>query len=313
MRALAMSALVGVALVCGAVPAAAQMELGVIKGRVVDEAGKPLPGVTIRLVNLDRGREVTLTTDKDGRFYRRGLQAVEYELAVQLEGYQPVNDKVKLVAGTDRNFDFTLARATAGGSKEFQAGVAAFNAGNFELAATEFQAAIAQAPKVPALHANLALAYLRLNRTRDAVASLENAAALGPDDAPIQYQLGSAYVEIQEYDKAVAALQKGLAGKPDLAADPLAVEAVSTLGAVYFAQGKLADAETEFQRVLAVKTGAAGATLGMAKIHFSRNDVAKALELFEQVVAAHPGTPEAAQAATFIKELRKGNVKGGVQ
>jgi hypothetical protein len=39
---------------------------------------------------------------------------------------------------------------------------------------------------------------------------------------------------------------------------------------------------------------------------FSKGDAAKALELFEQVVAAHPGTPEAAQAATFIKELKKG-------
>ena len=49
----------------------------------------------------------------------------------------------------------------------------------------------------------------------------------------------------------------------------------------------------------------------MAKVHFSKGDVAKALELFEQVVADHPGTPEAAQAETFIKELRKGNRQGG--
>ena len=307
MRALGIAALVGMALVCSAVSAAAQMELGVIKGRVVDEAGQPLPGVTIRLVNLDRGREVTLTTDKDGRFYRRGLQAVEYELTVQREGFQPVNDKVKLTAGTDRNFDFKLAKAAVGGSKEFQDGVTAFNSGNFELAATRFQAAIAQAPTVAPLHVNLALAYFQLKRPAEAVASLEKAAALAPNDAAIQYQLGSAYVDTQAYDKAVDALEKGLSGKPDLAADALAAEAASTLGAVYFAQGKVPEAEAQFQRVLAAKPGNAGATLGMAKVVFSKGDAAVALELFEQVVTAHPGTPEAAQAATFIKELKKGN------
>ncbi len=300
------AAIVGVVLAWSTAPVLAQMELGVIKGQVLDDAGQPLEGVKIRLVNVDRGREVVLTTGKDGRFYRRGLQAVEYKMTVEKDGYQPINDAVKLVAGTDRNFDFKLAKAAAGGSKEFQAGVAAFNAGNFDQAVTQFQAAIAQAPAVPALHVNLALAYFRLNRQAEAVASLEQAAALGPGDAAIQYQLGSAYVDMQAYDKAVAALQRGLATKPDLAKDPLAAEATATLGAVYFAQGKVPEAEAEFQRVLTATPKHAAATLGMAKVFFSRNEVPKALEWFERVVADHPGTPEATQAATFIKELRKG-------
>lgn len=307
-----MRALVIATLLCAALswaaPAAAQMELGVIKGRVVDDAGAPLEGVTIRLVNIDRGREVVLTSGKDGRFYRRGLQAVEYELVVEREGYQPIKDKVKLVAGTDRNFDFKLAKAAAAGSKEFQAGVAAFSSGNFALAATQFETAIAQAPTVAALHVNLALAYVRLNRLTDAVTSLERAAALAPHDPAIHHQLGSAYVDIRAYDKAAAALAHGLAGKPDLATDPLALEATTTLGAVYFAQGRIADAEAQFLRVLVARPGAAGATLGMAKIHFSKGEVEKALALFSQVVADHPGTSEATQAATFIKELRKGRI-----
>lgn len=308
-----LSLLVGAALLCGATPAVAQMELGVIKGRVVDDAGQPLEGVTIRLVNVDRGRETVLTTGKDGRFYRRGLQAVEYEMTVEKAGYQPISDKVKLVAGTDRDFDFKLAKAAAGGSREFQEGVAAYNARDFAGAAAKFEAAIAQNPTVAPLHVNLALAYLGMKRNAEAVASLEKAASLAPADPAIQFQLGSVYVDLQAYDKAAAALEKGLASKPNLATDALALDAASTLGAVYFAQGKVPEAEAQFQRVLAAKPRAAGATLGMAKVHFSRGEVDKALTLFDQVVADHPGTPEAAQAATFIKELRKGNHQGGRQ
>jgi tetratricopeptide (TPR) repeat protein len=157
------------------------------------------------------------------------------------------------------------------------------------------------------------MAWFRLNRTAEAVASLEKAAQLGPGEAAIQYQLGSAYVDLQAYDKAVVALEQGLAAKPDLVKDPLAAEATATLGAVYFAQGKVPEAEAQFQRVLAASARHAAATLGMAKVYFSRNEVPKALEWFERVVAEHPGTPEATQAATFIKELRKGHVEGGRQ
>jgi tetratricopeptide (TPR) repeat protein len=307
MRVLTIAAVMALALLGGAAtPSSAQMELGVIKGRVVDDAGQPLAGVTIKLVNVDRGREVTLTTDKDGRFYRRGLQAVEYEMTVSKDGYQSINDKVRLVAGTDRDFDFKLAKAAAGGTKEFQEGVAAFNAKDFAGAAAKFEAAIVQNPTVAPLHMNLALAYLELKRNADAVASLEKAAALAPGDPAVQFQMGSVYVDLQAYDKAVAALEKGLSIKGDLQ-DPLTADAASTLGAVYFAQGKVAESEAQFQRVLAAVPGHAGATLGMAKVQFSKGDAAKALELFEQVVAAHPGTPEAAQAGTFIKELKKGN------
>jgi tetratricopeptide (TPR) repeat protein len=307
MRAREIAAVGAVVLLCSvAAPTSAQMELGVIKGQVLDDAGQPLEGVKIRLVNVDRGREVVLTSGKDGRFYRRALQAVEYNLTVEREGYQPITDKVKLTAGTDRNFDFKLAKAAASGSKEFQEGVAAFAAGNFTLAASRFEAAIAQAPAVAPLHVNLALAYFQLKRPADAVVSLEKAAALAPNDAAIHYQLGSAYVDTQAYDKAVTALEQGLSAKPDLTKDSLATEASATLGAVYFAQGKVAEAEARFQQVLAATPRHAAATLGMAKVYFSRNDVTKALEWFDRVVAEHPGSAEASQAAAFIKELRKG-------
>lgn len=307
MRALAVAVAQAIVLVAGAVPAAAQMELGVIKGQVVDDDGQPLAGVTIRLVNIDRGREVVLTTGKDGRFYRRGLQAVEYEMSVVKDGYQSVSDKVKLVAGTDRNFDFKLAKAAAAGSKEFQEGVAAYTAKDFAQAAAKFEAAAAGSPTVAPIYVNLALAYFQLKRPAEAITALEKAAALAPNEPAIHFQLGSAYVDAQAYDKATAALQTGLARTPDLTKDPLAADATATLGAVYFAQGKVAEAEAAFQRVLAVTPGNAAALLGMGKVHFNRNDAAKALELFERVMTAHPGTPEAAQAETFVKALKKGD------
>jgi tetratricopeptide (TPR) repeat protein len=292
---------------------AGQMELGVMQGTIVDEAsGTPLEGATVRLRDLERGRELTLKSDKSGKFYRRGLQAVEYDMVVEKEGYQPIKDKVKLVAGTDRRFDFKLAKATPAGAEDFQKAVAAYNKGDFAGAATLFEAAIQKAPTIPDLYVNLALAQFRMNKQAEAVANLEKAASLGPNDPKIHYQLGSAYVEMQAYDKAIASFEKGLAANPNLATDQLALEATQTLGAVYFAKGDNDKARAQFEKALAAKPGAAGATLGLGKVYFSKGEVDKAISMFEQVVAAHPGTPEATQAEAFLKELKKSKGPGGV-
>jgi tetratricopeptide (TPR) repeat protein len=288
--------------------AAAQMELAVFQGTITDEAGAPLEGVTIRLRDLERGRETVLKSDKNGRFYRRGLAAVEYEMVVEKDGYQPINDKVRLVTGNEPpRLDFKLAKSAPAGAGEFAKAAAAYNAGDFAGAAQMFEAALAKAPDLPEVRINLALAYLRLNRPADAAAQLEQVAAAGSTDARVQFQLGSAYVDMKQLDKAVTAFEAGLARQPDLK-EPTAWEAAVTLGAVYFARGEADKAAGLFEKALVVRPDAAAPMLGLAKVYSSKGDVQKALELFDKVVAAHPGTPEAEQAAMFIKELRKEEV-----
>jgi tetratricopeptide (TPR) repeat protein len=297
--------LAAMAVVSVAAPVAAgQMELAVMQGTVKDDAGKPLEGVTFRMKDLGRGQETTIKSDKNGKFYRRGLQAVEYELVVEKEGYQPINDKIKLTAGTDRRLDFKLVKAAPEGAGDFAKGVEAYNRGDHQAAAQAFEAAVQKAPDLPEVRVNLAMAYFRLQRTADAVAQLEKAAALAPDSPRVLFQLGGAYVEMQALDTAAAAFEKGLAKQSD-ASDPLVLEAAATLGAVYFAKGENDKAMAQFEKALAAKPDNAAAKLGLGKVYFSKGDVAKALELFQQVVAAAPGTSEATQAEAFIKELKK--------
>lgn len=284
--------------------ASAQIELGVVQGVVLDDAGEPLEGVKIQLRDTDRGRETTIETNREGRFYRRGLRAVEYEIVVEKPGYQPIRDKVTLSAGVDRRLEFKLAKAAPAGAGDFAAGVDAFNAGNYQAAVKAFEAAVQKAPDLPEVRVNLALAYLRVSRTADAVAELERAAALDPQEPRVLLQLGSAYIDTKELDKAAATLQKGLAQISD-PKDPMAFDASVTLGAVHFARSDNDQAAAAFEKALALRPGAPAPKLGLAKVSFSRGDVARALELFREVVASSPGSAEAAEAEVFIKELEK--------
>jgi tetratricopeptide (TPR) repeat protein len=296
-----------VALLSAAVPAAAQMELAVFQGTITDEAGAPLDGVTIRLRDPERGSDIVIKSDKAGKFYRRGLRAIEYGMVVEKDGYQSINDKVRLTTANERRLEFKLAKASPAGSAEFAKATAAYNAGDFAGAVKLFEEVLAKAPHQPEARINLALAYLRLNKPAEAVAQLEQVAAGGNADPRVQFQLGGAYVDLKQLDKAVTAFEAGLAKQPDLK-DPGAWEAAVTLGAVYFAQGNADKAAGLFEKALAAKPDAAAPMLGLAKVHASKGEVQKALDLFDKVVAAHPGTPEAEQAAAFIKELRKEEV-----
>ena len=292
-----------------AVAASGQIELAVITGTVVDEAGEPLEGVTVRIRDVERGRETVIVSGGNGRFYRRGLRAVEYDIAVELDGYQPVYDKVRLNAGTDRRLSFTLARSAPDGAAEFSQGVEAFNRNDYQAAAEAFEATVEKAPDLPEARVNLALAYRRLSRVADAVTQLEKAASLAPDQASVLFQLGGTYVEMNDLDKAAAALEKGLAAQPDLT-DALAYEATATLGAVYFAQGRNDAAVARFERALAERPEATTAKLGLGKALFSRGDHARALVLFREVITMAPDTPEAAETEAFIEALEK-TTQGG--
>ena len=284
-------------------PVSAQMELAVMVGTVKDEDGKPLADVTFRIKDLDRGREIVIKSDKGGKFYRRGLQAVEYELTVEKEGYQSINDRIKLTAGTDRRFDFKLAKATPAGAGEFVQGVEAFNRGDSAAAIAAFEAAVQKAPTLAELRVNLALAYIRANRLPEAVSQLEEATRLAPDDPRIAFQLGGAYIDMKDMPKAAAAFERGLSKAPT-PPDALAVEAMIALGDVYFAQGNPDQAATQYQKALAAKPDSAGAKIGQGKVYAGKGELDKALALFREVAAAAPGTPEATQAETFIKALQ---------
>lgn len=294
-----------VALLVSATVAYGQMELAVIQGSVVDEeTGKPLQDVTVKLTDLERGGDTVLKTDKNGRFYRRGLRAVQHEIVVEKEGYQAIQDKLDLKAGVEGRFNFKLAKAAPQGAEDFAKGIEAFNRGDTQAAIAAFEAAAAKAPDAAEVHVNLALAYLRAKRVDDAITRLEKAKTLAGDRPQVLFQLGGAYLEAQQNEKAIAAFEQGLEKQPNLA-DPLAWEATVTLGALYFATGQNDKAIASFEAAAAAQPDAPAPKLGLGKAAFSTGDTETALKHFRSVVASSPGSPEAQEAQTFITEIEK--------
>ncbi|RMH18698.1 MAG: TonB-dependent receptor [Acidobacteria bacterium] len=80
------------ALLLVAVPAAfAQSSSGEIDGRVFDESGGALPGVTVTAIDTATGRQRVVITAADGSFRIPGLPIGSYDVKAELTGFQSVN------------------------------------------------------------------------------------------------------------------------------------------------------------------------------------------------------------------------------
>ena len=74
----------------GASPASAQQTESRILGRVLDQSGAALPGVTVTVTSKSTGAERTAVTDGDGTYTVTNLAPGPYTVRAELAGFQPV-------------------------------------------------------------------------------------------------------------------------------------------------------------------------------------------------------------------------------
>ena len=79
-----------------------------IKGVVKDSKKLILPGVTVTLENLRDYSEVMAVTDERGVFEIKNLGPGEYQLTLELEGFETINQKVALIGEFALILDFQM-------------------------------------------------------------------------------------------------------------------------------------------------------------------------------------------------------------
>ena len=83
---------------------AAHAQTGRITGTVTDEAGLPLPGANVQLIEMERG----VATSTEGRYELIGVPAGEHTVRVSFIGFVPLEEQLTLAAGQTLTYDVTL-------------------------------------------------------------------------------------------------------------------------------------------------------------------------------------------------------------
>jgi Tfp pilus assembly protein PilF len=313
--------LFAVAFLCSASPVFAQA--GTIKGRVVDEAGKPVAGADLV---FDYGGEMNLhftgKSDAKGEFIRAGLMAVggkwkitakkgdltgvAMNVDVPLSATATIPDIVirKGAAGDEKGGAEAKARAEL--QKLYSDVNASMTAGTYDDAVTKLNEYIAKNPECAGCYVRLGDAYNKKNDAENAEKAYLKATSFdekSKDAADAFSALANMYNAQRKFDDATKMTQKAMDAQSagGGVVDPTAA---FNAGVIFWNQNKFPEAAAQFQKAIELKPDMADAYyyLGMCQVNQGKMDEAKTN--LQKYVQLAPNGANAAMTKTILDTMK---------
>lgn len=341
-----------------AVPVAAQewAGRGRIQGTVTDPEGNPIEGakVTINLTGRpDQGPE-PITTDEDGDWDYLGLTNDTWRVTIEKEGYIPSAGTVAVSEHTRTppvNIELQpipeeqlIDKEAAEAKKMLERGNELVQTDKPAEARAEFEAAL---PKLEEKHHPMVLdaiasTHLSEGNPGEAIAVLEKAIALDPDNPQLHRHLAQAYYQDGQPEESIASLKDVLEARPEgetdvetiqLLADLLVregreaeaeeyiamlpegtklnPETVLNTGITFFNEGKMEKALEQFDLAVEQNPDLADAYYYRGLTHMNRGNNAEAIADFQKMLELAPEHKSAAEAKEFLAYLEDGGSEEG--
>ena len=300
----ALVALVAVGLLAG--PAAAQSTM--VRGKVVDKEGKPVPNATVA-VEFKGGvnRKYQTKTDRNGGFVQLLTESGEYLVTVSAEGVGSQSAPVRVRLGQAADVNITLAPGGAGADpkaaevrKTFEEAIAASRAGDHDGAIAKFNAAAAVIPNCADCYYNIGVSYMAKKDEKQAEEAWKKALELKPDNSDAASALATLYNNQKRFDEAAAMSAKASGGAGGGSAD-----AVYNQGIILWNQGKVAEAKAKFEEALKADPNYADAHYQMGMALLNEGKLPDAVGAFEKYLSLAPTGQFAAQAKAMLAQLKK--------
>jgi len=300
----ALVALVAVGLLAG--PAAAQSTM--VRGKVVDKEGKPVPNATVA-VEFKGGvnRKYQTKTDRNGGFVQLLTESGEYLVTVSAEGVGSQSAPVRVRLGQAADVNITLAPGGAGADpkaaevrKTFEEAIAASRAGDHDGAIAKFNAAAAVIPNCADCYYNIGVSYMAKKDEKQAEEAWKKALELKPDNSDAASALATLYNNQKRFDEAAAMSAKAAGGAGGGSAD-----AVYNQGIILWNQGKIAEAKARFEEALKADPNYADAHYQMGMALLNEGKLPDAVGAFEKYLSLAPTGQFATQAKTMVAQLKK--------
>ncbi len=301
-----------VALLVGATAAPAAAQNGRVGGTVKDESGQPIKGATVTADYLDASaNSVVSTTDKRGRFAMVGLRFGEWMFVAGAPGFLPSSANLNVrTIGANPSLTFALTKVfvppSALGSlapKDLQAALAGadalYNAQKWDEAVAAYREILAQAPSLSVINLQIASAYRSTKAYDEAIAAYGALLKIDPDNDKAKAGIAMTHLEKGDIEAAEQILDLAARG-PEAAR-----EVLLGLGEVKLAKSQTDEAVRAFERAAAADPAWGKPRLALGRIALTMGAEEAAARYFQQVLDVDPTSPEAAQATTLLRQLRR--------
>ncbi len=288
-----------------AMPALAQS--GLVKGKVVDAAGKPVPDAIVTIEFMEgTSRKLSTKSDKRGEFVQLGLQSGAYRVTATADKLGSGFADTRIRVGATSEVAITLSAVPPGTDpkvaelrKTFDEGVAASRASDHDGAIAKFQAALALQPNCHECYFNIGYAYLQKKDEKTAEEQWKKGLGLKADHAETLNALATLYNNQKRFDEASAISAKAASLAPAGNAD-----AIYNQGIILWNAGKIAEAKVKFEEAVAADPANADARFQLGMALLNEGKVPEAVSSFEQYMKMAPTGQFAAQAKGMLSQLK---------
>jgi Tfp pilus assembly protein PilF len=309
------------AVVLTAAPAYAQ--LGSLQGKVVDEAGQPVPDAEVTLVYTgELNIKHATKTNAQGIWTRAGLLAVggRWNITATKDGQTGVAPNIEVGIGSANVPDIVIRKGGAGAAmtpaeaaaREKEAAAlkalltevdTALAANNLELGASKLEEAMPKLPDCDRCHVQLGDIYQRMKQFEKAEAAYKQAISINANSAAAHDGLAAIYNTTNRLDLAAEAAAKaaqlhGASGGGD------ATSAYNT-GAIMMNSGKIAEAKAQFLRAIQLDPKMAEAHFQLGMTYINEGNFGEAVKSLEQYLSLAPAGPNSQMAKDMLPELKK--------
>ena len=298
-----------------AAPALAQ---SVVRGKVVDAQGKPVPDATVLFEAEGVNRRTQLKTDRNGDFLQVGLQSGNYKVTVSKEGVGSATQPARVSQGQNQPLNFTISPASAAAAAEASltpeekekaaklqaaagAGVAALNSKNYDEAITQFNTVVELRPTCVECFVNLGQAHSAKQQYDQAEAAYKKAIELKPDSGEAYTGLTSVYNAQKKFDLAADASAKAAQYS---GAGGGGAEATYNQGVILFNAQKFAEAKVQFEAATKADPTMAMAHYQLGMTALNLGDFNTAVSSLETYLKLDPNGPRAAEVKASLPALQ---------
>jgi tetratricopeptide (TPR) repeat protein len=278
---------------------------GRLKGKVTDEAGQPLSGVTVKVFSVKGQSGFELKTNAEGEWTANYIRGGGYNLDFLKSGYEPKSISTTIPEATNNPPVEVKLKKAAGLliTDELRAGLEAgnklFTEHKYEEACKAYEDLIAANPDVTILYTNVGNCRFELQQYDLAETAYQKVLEKDPGNAAILLLIGNCYANRDQADKAMEWYNKIEFEK---ITDPTVL---FNIGAGYTKQSKFEDALKYYKRSVEIQKDFVDGLYQLGVTYLSLGKNADAIPPFEEYLKLDPDSARAEQVKGFLEFLRK--------
>jgi len=278
---------------------------GRLTGVVLDEQGKPIEGVKVKLFIPQYNGGFDVTTTKDGKWIGAWMRSGLWNLDFTKLGYMPGRKSFQMDQFA-RNKELQVVLKKVEGlvvtddmKKDLNAANDLYDKKDYAGAVTAYKAFLVKFPDGTFIWKNIGNSYFSMEKYDEAEAAYKELLAKDANDFEADISVGNCYANRGDLDKAMEWYAKAPFEK---ITDPALLYSV---GLAYFKASKLDDAQKYLAKAAELNENDTDTLYQLGLTYTALQNKDEAIAVFEKYLKVDPDSTRAGQVKGFLDYLKK--------